>query len=311
MPWVKGIVSGRVTKEGEIIAETRNLQVMTTPKSADREAAIGEGLDANLLERVCKERKPGMFKGVAHFGGATAILVPWAALAKLDERRMARLLGKYYGYMERPAFPEWVAIMHVRNTGAPAQQNCAEPSGGMASSLNLLADQVSEMVETGIYCDKGWVRFRLPDTLSAHQEAFDREQTRTWQMVHHGLPQWYEEQLELISVGRDQLNGQTGIVTAGPVGDVAFTCVARLHLVGTGWKFIDLETHNGVPMRRKMVAIAPRPGRSPAVFALSSEGALDDFGHHFVLDGENRELSLTNIGRAVLEALGWLPEEKR
>ena len=306
MPWVKGVVCGEVTADRRIVAQTRNLQVMTTPKPPDPDAARAAGLDVDLLRRIHEERKPGRFEGLAHFGGATAMLVPWAALAKLDERRMKRLLDKYFGYMPVPAFPEWVAIMHVRNTGAPARQNDAEPSGGMAETTALLAEQVCEMVEMGVYRDEGWSRFFLPSALALHQSAFDDEQRSIWSIVRPDLRQVQEEPLELLSVGLDHLDDQSGIVTAGPGGDVELTCVAKLHLQDTGWKFRDLETHNGNPMNRHMVAIAPRPGRSPVVLALNSEGALDDFGHHFVLDGENRELAVTHIGRAVLEALGWL-----
>ncbi|MBI2552376.1 hypothetical protein HYW17_03715 [Candidatus Uhrbacteria bacterium] len=315
MPWTKGIVFGEVTQDGRIVAQTRDLQVMTTPKPPDPDAARKAGLDVDTLERVHKERKPGKFEGVAHFGGATAMLVRWVALAHLDERRMSRLLEKYFGYMPEPAFPEWVAIMHVRNTGAPGRQNDAEPSGGMAETVNLLVDQIGEMVEMGVYKEDGRARFVLPRELTDHQEKFDVVQTQAWDPfiarpegdVSPSTSFFSRDVgLELLTVGRDTLNGQAGVVTAGPVGDFAITSVAKLQLEGTGWKFRDLETHNGTPMRRRMVAIAPRPDRSPVVFALNFEGGLNDFGHHFVLDGENRALAVTHIGRAVLEALGWL-----
>lgn len=346
MPWAKGLVSGEVTADGRIIAQTRGLQVMENAKPPDPAAAIAEGLDVQACQGV-NARLPGIFKFTAHFGGATAMLVPWSALTLLDERRMARLLGKYYGYMPEAErrFPEWVAVMHVRNTGAPARQNDAEPSGGMAEITDLLADQVEEMVEMGVYRDDGWVRFRLPAELASHQETFIREQEYVWHILKPDFPHYYGANLELLSVGRDQFNSRAGILAAGPVGDFSFTVVTKLHLRGTGWKFVDLETmqvarqrpddpwgedRKTVPMRRHMVVIAPRlgggiteiemrrssgarevpvgqfPGRSPVVFQLNADGALDDFGHHFVLDGENRELAVTHIGRAVLEALGWL-----
>lgn len=301
MPWVKGTVSGEVTKDRRIIAATRNLQVMTTSKPPDPQAAIAEGLDVGLLKHIHEERPVGPFETVAHFGGATAMLVPWGALALLPDKLMDRLYRKY------GLWGEEALIMHVRNTGAPAVQNAAEPSGGMAASVDLLAEQVGEMVEMGVCLHNGWAGLILPDELKAYQERFQAQQREAWNILKPDFPHLYGANLELLSVGRDQFNGRAGILAAGPVGDFSFTVVTKLHLQGTGWRFVDLETHNGAPMRRHMVAIAPRQGRSPVVFQLNAEGALDDFGLHFVLDGENSDHCLTHIGRAVLQALGWLP----
>src|SRR3989338_3357794 len=138
MPWVKGVVCGEVTADRRIVAQTRNLQVMTTPKPPDPDAARAAGLDVDLLRRIHEERKPGRFEGLAHFGGATAMLVPWSALA-------------------------------------------------------------------------------------LHQSAFDDEQRSIWSIVRPDLRQVQEEPLELLSVGLDHLDDQSGIVTAGPAGDVELT----------------------------------------------------------------------------------------
>lgn len=308
MSWIRGFVSGEVS-QGSIIGRTDNLEVMYTPKPVDPNAAKKEGLDVDLLDFLYKKRKPGQFKCMAHFGAATAILVPWDAITKPDELCMGRLLEKYFGYMSacgtKPAFPGWVAVMNVRNTGAPARQNDAEPFGGMAHSLNLLADQVGEMVEMGVYRDGGWTHFLLPKILADYQSKLYNEQEMTWKIVKPGFCKSNEARIELMNVGSDELDGRCGIVTVGPVGDVSIISVAKLCLEGTNWKFCDLEIHNNKPMNRHTVAIAPRIGRSPVVFQLN-QGKLDDFGHHFVLDGENRELAVTHVGRAVLEALGWL-----
>lgn len=320
MPWVKGEVSGEVTQDGRIIAVTDHLEVVRTPKPSDREAATAAGLDVDILKNIHEKRPPGKFHCTAYFGGATAMLVPWLALAGcFREDFLARLLAKYYGYLSEGerVFPDLVAIMHVRNTGAPARQNDAEPSGGMAESVDLVAEQIGEMVEMGVRNDKGWTRFLLPDKIKACQGRFDGQQRAAWRVLKRSFPRRYETRLELLSVGQDSLNGQSGIVTVGPVGDFEITSVAQLHLQGTGWKFVDVETmwvqtvgqddyNLEVPLCRHMVAIAPRPGRSPVVFQLDSGGSLDEYGHHFVLDGENLELAVTHVGKAVLEALGWM-----
>ncbi|MDO8581265.1 MAG: hypothetical protein Q7S16_00110 [bacterium] len=310
MAWVRGIVTGRINDDGRIIAETRALEVMQGLKPGTPKEAQDAGMDL-AAGRQIQERKPGPFSFMGYFGGATAMVVPFVALTLLDERRMRRLYEKYFGPLkegEKPCFPEDVAIMHVRNTGAPARQNDAEPSGGMAETTDLLVEQVGEMVEMGVLrSDHQWTRFLLPSEVAMHQEAFNHKQFEAWNLFSQAL--WVRgesAQLELLRVGRDQFNGQSGIVTAGPVGDVAVTYVAKVHLNGTGWKFLDLETHNGNPMRRKMVAIVPRPYRSPLVLQLDENGGLDDFGHHFVLCGENVDLCVTHIGKAVLQALGWL-----
>lgn len=312
MAWVKGTVFGVVHENGNIAASTRDLRVIETQKPGTPDEAVDVGLDLDAAVQLQK-RKPGTFAFTAHFGGATAMLAPFSSLVQLDDRRMRRLYEKYFGPLESgsyPRFPEDVAIMHVRNTGAPVRQNDAEPSGGMAETLHLLAEQVKEMVEMGIVDPDGPVLFLLPSELAEHQDEFDEEQRSAWNVAYPDFAQCPggTAALTLLDVGQDQLNGHAGILSVGPVGDVALTSVAHVRpLAKLPWRFLDLESHNGKPLHRHMVAIAPRPGKSPVVFQLNRDGIIDDFGHHFVLDGENLDLAVTHIGKAVLEALGWVP----
>ena len=288
--WVSGIVHGTIGSDGSIIAATEGLTVRHTSKPSNPREARKVGQDFDAAWQI-KNRVPGPFRFTAHFGGAIVVPVPWKALTKLDYWRMGHLLRKFFG---STGFPKWVAIMHVRNLGAPAVQSAAEPSGGMAETENLLVEQVFEIAELGIKNSYGgWVNVILPGQLRKHQARFDAEQRHVRGCMVASSPHWgthvnEEVRLKMVPVGKDTLNGTTGIVTAGPVGDIELVILTQLRLTGMRYRFFDMETHNGAPMCRRIVAIAPRVGKSPVVIQLDTEGKIDDFGLHFVLDGENR-----------------------
>lgn len=317
MAWVQGLVTGAIAPDGTITATRSELVVRegTRPKS------IGEaGADPEVFDRI-RNRTPGEFRTLGFLGGATALLVPFHALTWLSKPLMDRL-AKKYGVAR---WPEEVLVMLIRNTAAPAIQNAAEPAGGMADGTNLLLDQLEEIVEVGVFRNDGWVRFLLPPhelgrELRAYQAVFDAEQRHVWEVVRPGFPCRYEATLEILPIGRDTLDGRCGVVTVGPVGDCSFLHLARLHLEGVGRRILDTEARPGnreagepewVALRRIVMVIVPRPGRSPIGFHFSNrEGSLHPCGIHVALSGEAWDLNLTHLGRAAIEALNWIPKEE-
>lgn len=312
MAWVQGLVIGAIAPDGTIAATRSELVVRegTRPKS------IGEaGADPEVFEWI-RHRVPGEFRTLGFLGGATALLIPFRALTWLPEPLMERLAVKY-GFTK---WPDEVLVMFVRNTAAPAIQNAAEPAGGMAEGTNLLLEQLKEIVEVGVYREKGWLRFMLPEEFRTDysitdQGAFNAEQEFAWEIVRSGFPaQMFSGKLELLPLGCDTLDGRQGVVTVGPVGDFSFLYIARLHLEGTGWRLLDTEARPGnrergepewVALRRTVMVVVPRQGKSPIGLHFGDDGGLHPCGIHVALSGEAWELNLTHLGRAAIEALGW------
>lgn len=312
MAWVQGLITGVIAPDGAITATASELVV----HGGKRPSSIAEaGADSEVFNRI-RRRTPGAWRTSAFLGGATAITVPFRSLAWLPAPLMDRLAVKYGIDM----WPDAALVMLVRNTAAPAIQNSAEPAGGMADGTNLLLDQLEEIVEVGVFRDDGWVRFLLPHELGVHQAAFDAEQRRAWEVVRPGFPGRYEATLEVLPVGSDTLDDRRGVVTVGPVGDFSFLHLARLHLEGTGWRLLDTEARPGnrdagepewVALRRIVMVVVPRPGKSPIGFHFSNrEGSLHPCGIHVALSGEALDLNLTHLGRAAIEALHWTPKKE-
>lgn len=301
-----------IAPDGTITATRSDLVVRegSRPKTADE-----AGANPETFAQI-RNRTPGEFQTPAFLGGATAIVVPFRALAWLPDTLMERLRVKY-GF---DAWPDEVLVMLVRNTGAPAIQNAAEPAGGMAEDTNLLLEQLKEIVEVGVYREPGgWVRFLLSDGLTAHQAAFDAEQQNAWEIVSSSTP-WthgHEARLEILPVGSDMLDGRRGVVTVGPVGDFSFLSIARLHLEGAGWQLFDTEARPGkdgetewVALHRTVIVVVPREGKSPIGFQFGDDGRLHPCGVHVALSGEAWDLNLTHVGRAAIEALNWKGDQR-
>ncbi|MBI4143014.1 hypothetical protein HY480_04015 [Candidatus Uhrbacteria bacterium] len=310
MAWVQGMATGVIAPNGDITVEVDELQVIDGP----RPKHITEvDADPDVFDRI-RRRVPGEFRTLGFLGGATAIVVPTDALTWLPEPLMERLRVKY-GF-ER--WPEEALVMLTRNTAAPAIQNAAEPAGGMAEDTNLLLEQLKEIVEVGVHDDHGWVEFQLPYELGAHQPVFDVEQRHAWEIVRSRFPVRYVAPLELLPVGRDTFDGRRGVVTAGPVGDFSFLHLARLHLAdGADRRLLDTEARPGnreagepewVALRRTVMVVVPREGKSPIGFHFGGDGGLHPCGIHLALSGEAWEYNLTHLGRAAIEAMGWVPE---
>ena len=306
MAWVQGLAVGTIAHNGAITATRSELVV----REGSRPSTIeGSGADPVMVDRI-RRRVPGDFQTLAFLGGATAILVPFRALTWLPEPLMERLRVKY-GF---DAWPDEALVMLVRNTAAPAIQNAAEPAGGMAEDTDLLLEQLREIVEVGVYNDHGWASFRLPLELRERQESFDAEQQHAWRIVRSEFPSTHDASLDILPLGTDTLDGRLGIVTVGPVGDFAFLHLARLHLEGTGWRLLDTEARPGnrergeskwVALRRTVMVVVPRAGKSPIGFHFGSDGTLHPCGIHVPFSGEAWEHNLTHNGRAAIKALGW------
>lgn len=311
MTWVKGVVYGGILDDGRIVAKTRDLVVMETPKPGTSDEARIAGMDLVACERLMRREPSGSFDFVAYFGGATAILVPFDALTLLSPAHMEKLRAKY-GVWGKETF-----IAPVRTTSGGGRWNDAEPCGGMfeGEKLGWPFEWLEETCELGVFGTDGWVRFILPEDIRHLQEAFDRRQEFWWSVVRPGFPRRYEARIRFLEFGNDRFDDAPGIITAGPVGDFAVTRVARLDLEGTGWRFLDTESRPGnrqngesewVGLDRKVVAIVPREGRAPLMLELHPEGHLHPGGLHLAIDGENKDLVVTHTGKAVLETLEWL-----
>ncbi|MBI4434694.1 hypothetical protein HY635_02665 [Candidatus Uhrbacteria bacterium] len=312
MAWMQGLVSGTIAPNGDITAAISDLRTVEGPRPTRIEEA---GADPEVFDHI-RHRVPGAFRTRGFLGGATAILVPFRALTWLPEPLMERLRVKY-GF---DRWPDEALVMLVRNTAAPAIQNSAEPAGGMAEDAQLLAEQLEEIVEVGVCREDGWVRFLLPPELSVYLGRFDGEQRKVWDAVRPDFTRQYEAGLDILPIGRDVLEGRRGVVRVGPVGDFSFLHIARLDLQGSGWRLFDTECRPGnreggepewVALRRIVMVVVPRSGRNPIGFHFSNrEGGLHPCGIHVALSGEALELNLTHLGRAAIEALGWIPEEE-
>ncbi len=306
--WIQALVVGEIEADGSIHLTIKQMTPMTSPRPKSVEES---GADPDMIRRI-NERVPGRIETLGFIGGAVAQIVPLDAMDLLPQAHMAKLYQKY-GLFGPDAF-----LAMVRNTGANAIWNCAEPSGGMAEDANLMLDQLKEGCELGIFNDDGWCHLILPPELASFQAEFTAEQRFWWEIVKPGFPVGSDAGIELLPVGRDTRNGQPGICRCGPVGDVSFTIVTRITLSYSWFRFLDTESRPGrlsegerawVPLRRKVVAIVPRPKKSPLMLELNPEGQLHPGGLHVVIDGENTRHVISHLSTAVLEALGWFPKE--
>lgn len=304
MAWVKGVVHGAIHRDGTIECDATDLVVIEGQRPKSIEEA---GSDAGVFDDI-RTRTPGRFITSAFLGGATALLVPWKSLVLLDQRSMGLLQVKY-GIAE---WPEWALALLVRNSAAPAIQNAAEPAGGMAETPDLLLEQLKEIAELCVFNDMGCREFALPRELHEHDDAFQSEQRAWWS--HNGMRAGnaMPAALTMLDIGRDRFNDRRGVVTVGPVGDLSFLTLARLQLDGVGWRLCDTECRPGrpgeqqwMPLRRTVMVVVPRTGKSPIGLEFGEDGGLHPCGIHVALSGEARDLNLTHLGRAAIEALGW------
>ncbi|MDO8599205.1 MAG: hypothetical protein Q7S02_03785, partial [bacterium] len=63
-----------------------------------------------------------------------------------------------------------------------------------------------------------------------------------------------------------------------------------------------------VALRRTVAVVVPRTGKSPILFHFGDDGGCHPCGVHLALSGEAWAYNLTHLGRAAIEAMGWVPE---
>jgi len=316
--WVQARIAGIIDSEGKITAHTSNFQGMDTPRPRDfDDSGAARGVFGRLWHyQETGEFVPGSFVTLGYMGGATAMLVRTSALELLTKPLTEKLKAKY-GPMG-----DLMYLAEVRNTGAPTIWNVAEPSGGMAEDFNLVAEQMSETVELGVYQEDGWLRFLLPVELAECQNRLDEEQRLWWNVVRPDFPCRYEAQIRFMPIGQDTLDNRPGIIVVGPVGDFTHQAIAFLDLPDSGWRVLDTENRPGNPekdepawiaLNRKIVGVSPRPDKSPIMYEFAAEGGLDHCGLHLALSGEAIEFNISHLSRAVLgpRGLGWLKEGRR
>ncbi len=305
--WLKGRLRVDITPQRDITATADELEILPFPKpNVDQDY----GQNPAAIDAI-RQRIPAHIETIAHFGGATAVLVPAQSVALLSEGEMRNWSTKFGGFG-----PEWMAVL-ARNAKPRVWTSALSLAGGMFESPSFLWELLEEMLELGIFNDEGWLRYLLPDLIKELQAKFDEAQDFWWNVVWPEFPCVGTAQIEPTGLGRDSLNGIKGVFTIGDgLGDAAITQIVFVNLPGTGWRFLDTECtlgkvgdnqHVWIPMSRRPWLIAPRDGRAPVALPLDSDGNLDGLGVPFVIDGENVTTVITDVTRGALEALKWLP----
>lgn len=315
--WIRGELDITVTDDRRMIAITKCLKGMNTPKRpqsmtdtlagiSDAERYVHE-VYPKLLERV-----PGRYDYYGYMGGAVAFIVKTANLRLLpDERHMSKLAQKY-GPMD-----ELMMLTMARTTHGESIWNCLEPSGGMAREITLEAEQYGEGSELGVYGPgKGWVRFVLPSHIADCQADLDCEQTRWWHIIRPGFPCAFEAQVRPLDHGQDELDGRKGVLQPGHIGEFNLTSAAMLNLPGYDWCVCDTEARPGrddepewVGLDRVIWGITPQALaiRPIVAYQFSRSGGLEYSGLHLplVYDIIPHVIS-PNTTLPMLKALGWL-----
>lgn len=306
--WMRARVEGRVGEDGTIAADV--VEIEPGEGRPPRRVEDIPGADSAVLDRL-QHRVPGEFSTWCWPGGATAIAAPWDGLLTLGEPLIKRLEEKY-GPWEGTVF-----LGEVRNTGAPAIWNVAEPSGGMAQRPDLRLEAMLEIVEMGVYQPDGWAAFNVSALAEENYTArVALEQAGWWGRIAPRLECGYELALEPLDIGDDRFNGQPGIVSARREGDLGFLTGARLMLEpGDDWRLRDLEAHFDEQAKqwrmldRKIIAVVRRhENHSPLMFEFAPDGGLDPCGLHVALSGEAVEYNISHLFRQMLgpHGLGWL-----
>lgn len=325
MSHVTGIATITIEPDGRRIVTTRDLQVNPNPKPLTLEAS---GSDVEMWREKIRKDVPGMYETVAHFGGATALLVPRRAIALPDPNFLAPMVEEF------GELGEDVLLGAVRTGSAAATKNCVDTTGAMATTLDLEGDTLKAIAKILVFRSGGWVRMvlRAGAQWQTYQESFDAVQRQRWEVVRPGFAQSQDALLTFTPVGQDRWNGRPTNVVFGPLGDTQYVDVVRLELDGEGFRFRDGEWREGqrainqrrpdmvefrdetvpalLPLHRQIVAtttVAKHPGK-PLILQLDASGQLHPGGLHVFVDGIlNRRLLSHNPARVLgPHGLGWL-----
>lgn len=319
MPYVVGKMRATIYTDNRREVVTSDLQVMPGDKPRTLEAS---GSDPAVWVRI-RAGEPGSYETLAHFGGATALLVPRRAIALPDPDFLGQMAANFGELGEE-------ALLGAVRTGASAAtQFCVDTVGGMFTTLDWDFETLAAMLKILPFRDDGWVRVLLPANLAQHQDAFDAEQRKRWNVARPDFGHRHEAQLTFAPTGQDRFNGEPTLVVFGPLGDCQFIRVARLELEGDGYRFCDGEWRTGQrvinqhrhepeeelvpafwPLHRQIVAtttVANHPG-VPLILQLHPDGHLHQGGLHVFVQGPlNRRLLSHNPARVLgPHGLGWL-----
>lgn len=325
MPYVLGEATVTIHQDGHREVTTANLRVELGDKPRTLEAS---GSDPIVWARI-RAGVPGTYETVAHFGGATALLVLRRAIALPDL--------DFLGPMEANfgALGEEMLLGAVRTGAAAATQFCVDTCGGMFMTLDWELESLISMLKILPFKMDGWVRILLPAGFAQYQGAFDEAQRQRWAVANSGFESNKDAAwINFLPFGQDRFNGEPTLVVFGPLGDCQFIRVARLKLEGDGFLFRDGEWRTGqrvinqrrpdmvpfhdetvptlVPLHRQIVAtttVANHPGK-PLILQLHPDGHLHQGGLHVFVDGLNQRLLSHNPARVLgPHGLGWLAEK--
>lgn len=210
MPYVLGKMVATLHSDGRREVTTSDLQVMP----GDKPRTLAESGSDPEVWAALRAGAPGTYETLAHFGGATALLVSRRAVALPDPNFLAPM-AQEFGELGEDAF-----LGAVRTGSAAATKNCVDTCGGMFTTLDWEAETLAAMLKILPFRDDGWVRMVLPPRLADHQGAFDDAQHKRWAVSGSGrLGDRHAARLFFKSVGSDTFNGESTLVVFGPLGD--------------------------------------------------------------------------------------------
>ncbi|MBI4135640.1 hypothetical protein HY477_02810 [Candidatus Uhrbacteria bacterium] len=321
MSYVSGIAAITLHEDGQREVRTSDLRVVEGGKPR---TLAESGSDPDVWAMI-RANKPGTYETLAHFGGATGLLVPRCAIALPDPDFLDQMAGEF-GTLGDDAL-----LGAVRTGASAARQFCVDTCGGMFTTLGWTGEALASTLKILPFREDGWVRILLPDGLAQYQKTFDAQHARRWQVTRPDFEQKYETRLTFMLTGNDRFNDEPTLVVFGPLGDCQFIRVARLELEGEGYRFCDGEWRSGervinqrrpepeqqelvpalLPLHRQIVAtttVANHPG-VPLILQLDQTGQLHPGGMNVFVEGSplSRRLLSHNPARVLgPHGLGWL-----
>lgn len=303
MPHVLGKMTAVLHPDGRREVSVSNIRI--DPNDKPRTLAAS-GSDLAVWAKL-RAGESGTYETIAHFGGATALLVSRGAIALPDPEFLGQMAENFGGLGEE-------ALLGAVRTGASAAtQFCVDTVGGMFTTLDWDFETLGAALKILPFRDDSWVRILLPSSLAQFQSKFDEAQRRRWAVARSGFRQKHEARITFVPTGRDSFNGEPTLVVFGPIGDCQFIRVARLELEGGNFRFCDGEWRESVgnftPLHRQIVAtttVENYPG-VPLILQLHPDGHLHPGGLHVFAEGPNRRLYSHNPARVLgPHGLGWL-----
>ncbi|MBI4281710.1 hypothetical protein HY625_02685 [Candidatus Uhrbacteria bacterium] len=303
MPYVKGTAEVVIHEDGRRQVVTRDLEVVQGYKPRTLESL---GSDPETWAKI-RAGTPGTYTVTAHFGGATALVVPTRAIAVPGQDFLVPFEANY-GVLGLKAL-----IGAVRTGSASATQFCVDTAGGMFTSLDWDYETLAAMLKILVHKSDGWVRIILPEHFAKFQQRFDEEHRQRCAGSLPVLDQRYEARVTFEPVGHDTWNGTPTLVVFGPIGDCQFIRVVAIALEGVGFYFRDGEWTSKElrqPLNRQIVAITTCDGHPgiPLILQLDEYGRIRDGGLHMFVEGPLNRNRLSHNPARVLgpHGLGWL-----